>query len=339
MAFLKLFKPLLIITFLFVSISAVAEEINKEQEADPILAQLYHNLQQMPNSDMEERIEAISNQFQNKPYLLGALGEGASGRFDQYPLYRTDAFDCETFVDTVLAVALANNQNNFKQCMDQIRYLNGQVSFLARNHFTDLDWNKNNQDQGFLKDITTKIQDQKNVAVYKIASAQINKPGWYSHFTLTNIRLREDNPTERSQRLSQLKLKGKTLETVNSTIPYIPLSALFDETGKENVYLFKQIPNASVIEIVRPNWDLSKQIGTNLNVSHLGFAFWKQNVLMFSQASSDYGKTVNVPLVEYLRNALKSPTIKGINVQIVVPEAAFEKGCNPGVPQEKLKES
>jgi hypothetical protein len=109
------------------------------------------------------------------------------------------------------------------------------------------------------------------------------------------------------------------LETTASKVPYIPFTALFPE-NKPNLYLFSQIPNGAVIEIVRPNWDLRKQIGTFLDISHLGFAVWHKGVLYFRQASSQYGKVVDVPLIDYLKEALISLTIKGINVQIVVPQ-------------------
>ena len=119
--------------------------------------------------------------------------------------------------------------------------------------------------------------------------------------------------------LKSLKREGSKLPKATSIIPYIPLTALFDKDGKENNYLFEQIPNASIIEIIRPNWDLSKEIGTNLNVSHLGFAIWEKDKILFRQASSTEHKVIDVPLIDYLRNTLKSPTIKGINVQVVLP--------------------
>ncbi len=329
---------LFLLLFVAIFSTTAGADVTKENEADPVIAQLYHTLKAMPKSDMNKRLDLISQQLLNKPYLLGSLGEGVEGKFDQFPLYRADAFDCETFVDTVLAIALAQNPSGFKQCIKQIRYRSGQVSFLARNHFTDLDWNRNNQQQGFVKDITEQLQDQYNKPVFQTATAQINKPGWYQHFTLNNIRLTDNNPEERTQRLNLLKEKGSQLENVKSSIPYIPFTALFSSDGKENKFIFKQIPDGSIIEVIRPDWNLSDKIGTNLNVSHLGFGFWKNDVLMFSEASTVHGRTVEIPLAEYLREYLQSPTIKGINVQVVVPATAFKDGCKKGTVDEKLTE-
>ncbi len=83
------------------------------------------------------------------------------------------------------------------------------------------------------------------------------------------------------------------------------------------MYLFKQIPNGAIIEIVRPNWDLTKQIGTHLNISHLGFAFWQQGNLIFRHASSEARQVTETPFIHYLKKAKKSPTIKGINIQVL----------------------
>lgn len=282
-----------------------------EYQADEIISQIYSQLQYQPQ-DLSKRIAFISNQFLGKPYLLSALGEGSEGYFDQTSLYRTDAFDCETYVDTVLALALGHNLAEFKQLIRKIRYKDGQVGFLTRNHFTCIDWNKNNQDQGFLKDITPEIHDQQNTSIALNAEALINKPGWYEHFTINKIRLYPSSPTEASKRLAILKKKGQTLPIVNSTIAYLPLTTLLN-----NLDLFKQIPNGAVIEIVRPNWDLTKEIGTHLNISHLGFAIWENNTLFFREASSKSNTVMQIPLIDYLREASQSPTIKGINVQIL----------------------
>lgn len=100
-------------------------------------------------------------------------------------------------------------------------------------------------------------------------------------------------------------------------IPYIPLGQLINHQGQLNTYLLKQIPSGAIIEIVRPNWHLKEIIGTDLDISHLGFAFWKNNILYFRQASSTEHKVVDLPLLTYLNEASKNPTIGGINVQII----------------------
>ncbi|KTC66583.1 Protein of uncharacterised function (DUF1460) (plasmid) [Legionella adelaidensis] len=292
---------------------------NMEQEADKTIIPLYRMLENKSPLPMNRRLEFISEQFLNKPYLLGALGEGTNGDFDQFPLYRVDSFDCETYVDTVLALALAKDLSSFKSYIRKIRYQDGVVSYTSRNHFTSIDWNLNNQHFGYLEDITNDITlDKKPVA--EIATALIEKPNWYQHLPIDNVRLLKNDPNLQKLKWAELKYKGSKLSNQISHIPYLPLNKLFDSKEKANNALFKQIPNGAIIEIVRPNWQLRDKIGTNLNVSHMGFAFWINGVLVFRQASSNFSKTIDVSLIDYLREALKSPTIKGINIQIVKPQ-------------------
>lgn len=317
MRLLTLCKRCLLIGCLSVLLPTFAQSNLTSSMPDDAIQQLYHSLNLHPNSAMPARLDAISAQFLGKPYALGALGEGATGYYDQYPLYRTDAFDCETYVDTVLAIAITDNLNGFKQCINQIRYRDGHVSFINRNHFTCLDWNNNNQREGIVSDITTTFRDSNHKPVAQFAEATIDKPSWYSHFPMQIIRIPHLDATQKMTRLQSLKQKGQQLPRTLSRIPYLPLTALFDKEGQVNYTLLRQIPHAAIIEIIRPNWDLSQQIGTHLNISHLGFVFWQQGTLIFRQASSTYGKVIDVSLIDYLRDAQKSPTIKGINVQIV----------------------
>ena len=300
---------------------------NIQRNTDLMIEKLYRSLPKTTKLNMAQRLDHISAKFLGKPYILGALGEGKSARYDQSPLYRTDGFDCETFVDTVLAIAFAETADGFTQCINKVRYQQGQIEFITRNHITDLDWNQNNQKQGYLKDITQDFKDRYNQPVAQIASALIDKPSWYQHMPIETIKLSIPDRTKQEKRLRELQQSASQLPVQESRIAYIPLTALFNQKGQPNHALFNQIPHAAIIEIIRPNWDLQNQIGTHLNVSHLGFAFWKKRTLIFRQASSQYHQVVDVSLIDYLREARQSPTIKGINIQIVVPQKPYKKSC------------
>lgn len=299
-----------------------------EQQADFKIKELYHILNSRPNSSMQYRIDWFSEQFKGAKYILGALGEGADAPYDQYPKYRVDGFDCDTYVNTVLALATANSLKTFQQCINFNRYTNGKISYINRNHFTSLDWNKYNQQRGLLKDITLNITNKQKRPVALYANTLIDKPGWYAHKNIDSIRLQQRNDDLQKKRLSELKIKGSHLKAIRSQIPYIPLTALFPKDDKPDDYLFSQIPNGAIIEIIRPDWNLREKIGTNLDVSHLGFAIWKNKQLFFREASSIYGSVVDVSLVDYLNDARKSPTIKGINVQVVLLQKPVSKQCH-----------
>lgn len=71
-------------------------------------------------------------------YMRDPLGEERAP--DSDPLIRTDAFDCTTFVETVMAGGDKSNLN-------QIRYKDGEIDFMNRNHFIETDWLQNNSNR------------------------------------------------------------------------------------------------------------------------------------------------------------------------------------------------
>src|SRR5438045_3981745 len=100
---------------------------------DQKINQYYQSLNNIPKTDIPSRLERISAQFLGTAYLLGPLGEGTQGYYDQSPLFRFDAFDCQTFVETVLALAISNDAATFKKLINEIRYRKGVVAFENRN--------------------------------------------------------------------------------------------------------------------------------------------------------------------------------------------------------------
>ena len=299
---------------------------NTQQTADETIQKLYHRLEAKP-TPMAARLNTISTYFLNHPYENNALGEGPDADYDQFPLYRTDTFDCETYVDTVLAIALSESLNTFKQCINIIRYKNAHVKFITRNHFTSIDWNLNNQKAGILKDITRNLMSEDNLPVSKTSITYINKPNWYAKLPKDRIRLLSASQKKRLEQLEALKQAGQQLKAKTFQLPYIPLTALFNTEGEPNQTLFNQIPNGAIVEIVRPNWNLEKQIGTRLDISHLGFVFKKNKILYFRNASTLKQKITDTPLIDYLKKAQKSPTIQGINIQVLVPRAPGTWPC------------
>lgn len=295
-------------------------------KADEAIQALYHTLDANP-TPMPSRLDKISRYFLDIPYEYNALGEGEGADYDQGPLYRTDIFDCETYIDTVVAIALAPNFKNFTQCIKHIRYRDGDVSFTHRNHFASLDWNPNNQKAGIFKDITESFVDEEGKPVAKMATAVIDKPRWYKKLPSSRIRLPEASLEEKIQKLKALQREGRALKAEEANTPYIPLTALFNDKGEPNQALFNQIPDGAIIEIVRPNWDLTKQAGSHLNISHMGFAFREKGELRFRHASLLNKRTSDMSLIEYLASTRSSPTIRGINVQVVVPKKPSAKNC------------
>lgn len=289
---------------------------------DKALAALYQNHLPHDKATFVERLDYFSQLFLGQPYVCGALGEGPNGAFDQNPCFRFDAFDCVTYVNTVIALALSDDADHFQQNLIQLNYATPNVSYLNRLHFVEVDWHPKMQQHGWLRDVTDTFQNAHHRPIHRLAEAQINRPGWIAKKTLSDLKLFADTQeTEAHSRLATLHASQSQFHIAFSTLPYLPFDALIDEQGQAKEAVFSKIPNAAIIEIVRPNWDLEKTIGTHLNISHMGFAFRDHtNTVLFRNASSVHQKVVAEPLAQYLFHQVKSPTIRGINIQCFTPD-------------------
>lgn len=102
-----------------------------------------------------ERLEQFSTRFLESPYLGNPLGGGPDAQ--ESLVIRFDGFDCVTYVETVLALAAARTAPKFSNALREMRYHNGEVKWHSRNHYM-VDWIKNNQRRGIIKDITNGSQ-------------------------------------------------------------------------------------------------------------------------------------------------------------------------------------
>ena len=98
-----------------------------------------------------ERIDALSRLFVGVPYTDLPLGDGDQGP-EPGPRFRTDGVDCQTYVETVLAMANGRSLDQTKAILDDIRYADGKPSFQSRNHFTEAQWLPANARKGYLAD-------------------------------------------------------------------------------------------------------------------------------------------------------------------------------------------
>jgi hypothetical protein len=284
------------------------------------IAKIYRTiLNDDSTKDMSKRIAKTSAYFLNTPYSLGALGEGPQAKYDKSPLYRTDAFDCVTFVSTVLALVESNNFIEFEKTIKEIQYKNSQVSFINRHHFIEHDWNLSNQKNGYLKNITPEISSH-----YRIATTWLNKPSWFRHLTPKNIKLFMPVTDLAGQKLlTDLQNSSHFVTAVHSHIDYIPLTELFVNTDQQllpEMKIFNRIPSGVILEIINKNRDTS-QLGTDLSVVHLGFVIKTTDGLMFRHASSGHKKVLDVPLVSYLARyytLTTRPDLVGIHIERVM---------------------
>jgi hypothetical protein len=104
---------------------------------------------------LPDRIGAISAALLGADYALDPTGEGAG--HDPDPPARYDAFDCVTFAEEVLALALAGDPRHAAHVRRQLRYDGGEVDYARRNHFMELQWIPHNVRDGWLDDVTASI--------------------------------------------------------------------------------------------------------------------------------------------------------------------------------------
>lgn len=150
-------------------------------------------------------------------------------------------------------------------------------------------------------------------------SLVIDKPNWYKQMSVQRIRLFTYPGDSVTQSLLQhLHAYAHQVHPVPVTMTYIPLDRLFNGEGEVNIKLINQIPSGTIVEIIRPNWVPDNKMGTKVLVSHLGFVVASPQGLLFREASSVYGKVVDVPLVAYLRSYyLYDDKKDGINLERV----------------------
>lgn len=258
---------------------------------------MFREIQDICNQSNQpkQKISSLCEYFLNADF--GDLPNGSDLFSADDFSYQLDLFDCVTYVETILAFALCDAsksvsefQKQFEENLKKIRYKDGYPSFINRNHFMSLDWLPNNS--WMLQDITAKLIDNP-----EMATAQIDKSGWLkkhknmSHFVAPDISIKE------------------------ATVPYIKLTFVIDNYNQ----FCTMCPDFFIANIVRPNWDLVEQIGTHLNISHLGLAIKQaDSTLRFFHSSIIPKKAVSIDLKDYLIQYLDSPTIKGINLCQVI---------------------
>ncbi len=101
---------------------------------------------------LPERMRAVSEALLAQPYLLDPLGEGQG--IDGDPLARYDAFDCLTFLEETLALALSADPAGAGRVRKELRYGDGPVSYETRHHFMEMQWIPANEKRGFIRKTT-----------------------------------------------------------------------------------------------------------------------------------------------------------------------------------------
>lgn len=164
----------------------------------------------------------IGDEYMGAKYVNDPLGEGCAP--DSDPLIRDDAFDCTTFVETVLAHGDVDTLN-------KIRYKNGEIDFINRNHFIETDWLPNNSN--IVKNVSAQYGQT------ALRHVVINRAAWL-------------------RRMHNIDSDTAVMATDIEYIPYDNITTL--KTDRPMIVLF-----------IVGNTGKSDIIGTDLAVVHMGF--------------------------------------------------------------------
>ncbi len=167
-------------------------------------------------------VSNIGNEYKGAIYAFDPLGEDASPDLD--PLIRTDAFDCTTFVETALAGGNVDK-------LTEIRYKNGEVSFLNRNHFIETDWLPNNS--ALVENVSS------DYALTATRIVTIDKKSW----------------------LKKVHGIESDFQPVTVSLDYIPYSNLKRIESSEPL----------IVLFITGKSEKSDKIGTDIAVVHMGF--------------------------------------------------------------------
>jgi len=267
-------------------------------------------------ASIQESIEEKSRILLDKPYDH-ALGEGEHGIVSSKPLFCADKFDCTTYVETVTAEALARSPEEVEPLLRKIRYEDGKVSYLKRNHFAERDWIPNNEKAGFYTDITSKIAGDET----KTVNATIDRGGWLRKLTADDV-TRQIPLAQKEKIIGKIQKAGDAYKPTDVSLNYIPIDTLLKDQA-----VLDKIPSGSIFNMVRNDttWIVKgepKEIGTI--ISHQGFIIRKDGELYLRHASSAEQKIVDVPMKKYLKDMQQNPSIAGLNVLRVNPREEFE---------------
>ena len=204
-----------------------------------------------------------------RPTSIGALGEGPDGEFDRDPLIRFDAFDCTTFVETVMALSLDSDLDSAMRTLQKIRYKDGQIGYATRNHFIELDWVPNNVRAGYLRDITSDVAGRNALEIHKT----ISKRQWYLRKSPASLEggFAED---EKQRLVPKMQHLGEQFPDERATLIVLPVKAL--------PLALANIPSGTIANLVHVDQRDKETI-----VSHQVFLIKKSDGWYVRHAASD----------------------------------------------------
>ena len=204
------------------------------------------------------------------PYVAATL----DGNEEEQLVVHVDQLDCTTFVETVLALCIADKRDarsfdGFKKALTDVRYRDGVLDgYASRLHYFS-DWIRNNEQMGFVKECTSET------------SCAQPQELWLNFMTthVDSYQPMKKNPALVEVMAAQEK---NWQGTIVSYIPKEKLNLPPEELKIKDGDILAMVTNIKGLDIV-----------------HVGFAFWKDNHLHLLHASSSAKKVIEDPKTQY----------------------------------------
>lgn len=144
----------------------------------PVEVDEYLKFLQTIEPDLRKRIDHLAKKMIGQKYEIYLLGEYPFEIYDPQPLYCIDRSDCVVFSEHIYAMALSDSWKKFFTMLQRIRYKDGVIGLLTRNHYTEADWTVNNS--WLIKNITDSLLDVKPVQV----TSKIDRAKFFSKWNI-----------------------------------------------------------------------------------------------------------------------------------------------------------
>jgi hypothetical protein len=170
-------------------------------------------VRQVESRPLGERFAVATESLLGLPYLQDAAGEMDGDDPDAPSRY--DTFDCLTFIEDMLAVAMAGDPLHGPAIRDAFRYRGDDRRYAERNHFMEAEWLPSAVERGLLEDITPRM------GPWRTLQKEVTRETWRRWGRRSLFRLPEARLPMGTWRLTYLDLA----EAV-AAVPNVPAGAI-----------------------------------------------------------------------------------------------------------------
>jgi hypothetical protein len=241
------------------------------------------------SKSLAEKLEHWSRRWLGTPYRRDPLGEGQNSLIDRDPLTRFDAFDCTTWVETVVSLSLSQSFDEFQKTLLRMRYHDADPRFEARNHFIGLEWIPHQIEQGWMTTVIPPREHELQVRTF------VDRSNWFRTLAAKASNARTRKALEQLSTTAQSEFETLVGFSISASHPH------------------PAIPTPAVVTLISPHWKTREQIGTDLSISHQGLLLQSPQGLVFRHASRETKIVTELPWKNYLRTMRRIKHVRGFH--------------------------